>query len=404
MQVFPRSVVVFAFFALASSFVSGSKGASPAYANGADDGISLGGYPLCEASAALIVRCPDARRKKKGKKKSQNMRKKACILVADNEIEDRLFLFETGKSGRTLRNRKQVDIGVLPPRAGEASFELSDIEALARYADGTVLIVGSHSRNSRCEIRPNRRIFAGGRFGRAAFAEPFLETVTPKKSGERFKCKRLFGDDRGADLEKVCAAIKRAEKHADEVVETFGDVDDKDEKRKKEQKSACEKQPAFNIEGALVQSVGDDERLWVGLRAPLVDEYAVLLRQTKKGDAFKFDAAAFIDLDRRGIRELTIVGETLWVIAGPDTDAKESHILWRMDLSALKPGARVRADPEEFTELPKSAEGLVIQDNKAFVFMDGHEPVRPMKDGKATGEKPMICKTPGTYKVIDIPG
>jgi hypothetical protein len=89
----------------------------------------LGTSPLCEASA--IVAAPwDP----------------SLVLVADNEVSDRLFALTVGEDGRL---------------GGQSTLWLPetdhprDIEAMA-VVGREVLLVGSHGRNRRCRRRVGR--------------------------------------------------------------------------------------------------------------------------------------------------------------------------------------------------------------------------------------------------------
>lgn len=83
------------------------------------------GAAMCEPSAALVAPWDPA-----------------IVLVGDNEVKEQLYAFEVTADG--LQLVKALDI---PKDNGGRP---RDIEALAA-SDGSVLIVGSHSRNSRCE-------------------------------------------------------------------------------------------------------------------------------------------------------------------------------------------------------------------------------------------------------------
>jgi len=111
------------------------------------------------------------------------------------------------------------------------------------------------------------------------------------------------------------------------------------------------------------------------------------LRQAGDADRFVFDAVVLVDLGGRGVRELTLDGDTVWGIAGPPEDATVDFELWRLPATALLPAARLRG--ERVTLLPTSSEGLAIIDGRAFVFIDGDE-----------GEPE--CVTPARYVTIDL--
>lgn len=315
---------------------------SVAYAD-ADLPIQLGEYPLCEASAAAIVDCPGS--------------SETCLLVGDNEVRDRLFLFGvTGQGERAkLGQQDEIRISTLPhPGGGE--LELSDIEAIVRLSRKEVVVFGSHSRNSQCDRKKKRRIFAQGNLTVGRLAKSAMNPIGSKKH----KCKRLFGDRMDTVMQRVCDAIERSEDSAEMAFE---------KEDKAERINACNLDPAFNIEGAV--AVGETAEIWIGLRAPLVDDKAVLLRQVPGEDHLKFDAAAFVDLGKSGIRDLTYEQNRVWAISGPPIDGDASHGLWRMNASELEHGAVIQ--PEYIFELPNRAEGLAITNGTAFVVIDGNE-------------------------------
>jgi hypothetical protein len=300
---------------------------------------SLGGPPLCEASAALLVKCPSTDR--------------TCLLVGDNEVRDRLFLFELQDGGSAIRvqSRKEISLKALPPPRGEGAFALSDIESLAGLPSGEVIIYGSHSRNKRCEPKKERRIFAHAFLGVDAMRVGTIGPVRSKKPS----CKQLFDGAEGPLTGAVCRAIEHSEASADQA---------------QGNEQTCSDDPPLNVEGAVaVPGVDGEARVWIGLRAPLVDGKAVLLRQVKDRRSFAFDAVALIDLKENGVRELTFAAGKVWGIAGPRAHSGRPHFLWSFDASALKDGALIA--PAVAGDLPTSAEGLAISGQNAIVLMDG---------------------------------
>lgn len=328
---------------------------------------SLGGYPVCEASAAAVVSCPGST--------------KPCLLVGDNEVNDRLFLYEIDddKNGVHLKDRREIYLTTLPSGDDEGAFKLSDIEAIAGLPSGELIIYGSHSRNKRCKAKGKRRIFAHGILKANELGKG---SNKPVKS-DTHSCARLFGDELDPEMQSVCKAIEGSEEHAEQA---------RIRPTRKEKEQACEADPAFNLEGAVAVPHADGPpRVWIGLRAPLVDNQAVLLRQKKKRKAFEFNAVAFVDLGGRGIRELTFANGRIWGIGGPAADSDAPHILWHVGSDELKHGAKI--EPTVVGELPGLAEGLAILGQHAFVLMDGDQPK------KAT---PMTCATDSEYLVRQI--
>ncbi len=349
---------------------------SPAFGDDSKKvGKSLGGHPVCEASAALIVKCPEES-------------DRHCLLVGDNEKEKNLYLF--GIDGAQLTNGfiQKISLKRLP-HSGGGKFEIGDIEALSRLPSGEVLVYGSHSRNKRCKKKGGERRF----FAKASLSKDGLDP----NSAFTFKakphsCESLFGKNPNPDMQKVCAEVNRTELLAEKA---------KKAETRKLQEKKCNADPAFNLEGAVaVPDADGGARLWIGLRAPLVDGKAVLLRQVKDLDEFKFDGVAFVELGGRsdfpnyGIRELTLSGDRIWGIGGPPSDPskdqkKPHHTLWNFAADRLKNGAVIKKVTEKGT-LPTSSEGLAIHEGRAFVLIDGDEQ-------KNADE----CKVNSTYIVID---
>lgn len=271
-----------------------------------------------------------------------------AVVVVDNEVDDLAFGFESEDGALTAARARNLDLGTIPD--GERPH---DVEAATRVVQYLVL-VGSHSRNKDCEIRPNRErvliatLDASGTKPRREFALDDAEIMQKLRTGDEQRClEELFTISARPypATRAFCHALVAAERAAS--------------------KDAC---ATFAIEGAATLFEAGRERLWLGLRAPLVDGKAVLLRFAKI-DAFRFDAAALVDLGGRGIRELASHDRDLLAIAGPPVDAPAPFALWRLDpqMDPETPFAPtlVRAD------LPTSSEGLLPTDDGALVVVDG---------------------------------
>ena len=99
--------------------------AYPAFASDNPKERSLGGYPLCEASAAIILNCPEDKEKDKDKdKKRDKDGKRLCLLVGDNEVRDRLFLFDIRETNEEalLEDRRELHLNSLSKKD---NFEIS---------------------------------------------------------------------------------------------------------------------------------------------------------------------------------------------------------------------------------------------------------------------------------------
>ncbi len=330
--------------------------------------ISLGGHPVCEASAAAIVPCPDDGGS-------------SCLLVGDNEISDRLFLYRIDiedDEDIELDGPDEIDLSSAAPAPDDQEPGVGDIEALVPLPGGDIVVFGSHSRTKRCRPESERRRIVRGRLQLSKFVNDGPGLVQSDRPG----CASLFGDRRDTTMEIVCFAIEGAEDLAD-YARSLPDKDDR--------KDMCTVDAAFNVEGAVAVPTGAGApRIWVGLRAPVVGGYAVLLRQVLNPNAFAFDAVAFLDLHGFGIRELTFSDGQVWGIGGPRTDEKTEHVLWHFKAEELGHGARIR--PVEEGWLPKFAEGLAIFGKHALVLMDGEE-----ADGDDAS-----CKKKSKYIVLEL--
>ena len=326
----------------------------------------LGSHPLCEASAALPVACASG----------------LCLLVADNEDDNDLYLFQTEVAGG-LRAHRQQRI-----RLGNQA-EVGDIESLAGLGDGQVLVMGSHSRNTRCEPRPKRRRFVTGTLRDAGLAPAGAPVQTDDLS-----CATLFGANLAGrpDLARACESIAAAEQRSDQALTEYqarrqrNDADAEAWARQ-----ACGRAGGFNVEGvaAIPSSVGRE--LWVGLRSPLTGRGEAMLLRMAGPDRLRFDGAAFLDLGGRGVRDLALGGGWLWGVAGPLEDSPEPFQLWRVALRDLRPGVSLK--PEQVGELPTSSEGLALFGPVALLVVDGDR-----------GEAENVCLAPAGQRALALPG
>ena len=304
----------------------------------------LGGFPLCEGSAAVWL--------------GRNH-----VLVGDNEERGSLFAFEL--------NDERLEVSQSVARSLGDGVEISDIEAIVKMGSDQLLVFGSHGRNSRCRVRDNRRRFLRG----TVTAEGVVATGSAVVAmRERISCERLFGEGAGNDpsLGALCERVDAVEQIADGVWDSARSEAEKEE--------ACEEAQAFNAEGAVAVADGGGESVWVGLRSPLIRatageggqdrDMAVLLRM-RGLEEFAFDAAAVVDLYGRGVRELAVSNGTVFVIAGPVADGAGDHGLWAFPSGELQPGASIA--PTFVAELPASAEGLAVIRSTGHVIIDGDQ-------------------------------
>ncbi|MCU0253058.1 MAG: DUF3616 domain-containing protein [Acidobacteria bacterium] len=274
---------------------------------------------LCEASAVLAAPWSPS-----------------LVLVADNEVDDRLFAF--AREGERLVYRYAVQL----PREGRPH----DAEALTAVG-GQLLVVGSHGPSKRGEPKPKRARMAlyapDGAQGTLRLVRGLDgAAVLDAARRDRARCPGLlFVSPPPALAERVCAVLAAA---------------------------------APQIEGAVAVAAAETAvpRVWLGLRTPLLDGSAVLLRLAAGLDALRFDAVALVDLEGRGIRDLASTGEFVAGIAGPAADGSSGWSLWRVKRDALRDGARLV--PARGEALPDGAEGLLALPAGAIVVVDTERP------------------------------
>ncbi len=310
------------------------------------------------------------------------------VVVGDNEVKNRLAVVAIDDSGRldpaTARwlpiEREEGD--------GWDGLKVEDIEALTWLGDQLV-IVGSHSRaNLRdgvCAVDDKRSRIALARVDddRIAVTERVDlqdDTVDGRARGAWTTdgCRARFTTHApGADA--LCAAIGAAEAAA-----ARGEAD------------GCAR--SVNIEGA----VGVDGKLWLGLRAPVLDGGAALLRVATLGrDGPTFDGVATLTLPAPltgyGIRDLASAPDGVAALVGPAPDAAETQpdfAIVQWPSAALTPGATLT--PADRTPVPHFAEGLRIDAGHATLLFDGDAPSKSdRRDGAA-------CRAPSRQLVLPI--
>ena len=303
----------------------------------------LGKFPLCEASAAIS---PEGDR----------------VLVGDNTVPDKLFSFE-------------IENGELEPGSVDYlslghDVRISDIEALTMLKNGEVMVFGSHSRNSQCRPKKNRRRFLRGHLTGGGFEASTHRLVTMKQG---ISCRSLFGYvlPAGQRLAGVCTRLDEVEQAADDI----WDAEWSDERKTKK----CRKAQPFNVEGAVtVTKKGGPEEVWVGLRSPVLpvtsedgDTNMAILMRLRGRDSFKFDAVALVDLGGDGIRGLAFSEGWVFGIAGPSNYREGAFKLWKFPSEELEPEAEITPKVVVSLCAKTSPEGLVVFGSKAHVFFDG---------------------------------
>jgi len=304
--------------------------------------VSSEGTAICEASA--VVRAPwDS----------------DLLIVADNEVHDRLFTFRFDRTTAQLVPEAEIEM----PR----QHRPRDIEALAGLGGDQLVVVGSHSPNSQCEpVRRRRRIrvlhrSASGTFSPVRYLDS--DALLTWVAGNGGACRAWLAATEG-DVDLCTPLVSQSDDDCSE---------------------------ALNIEGAFSTERDGETTFWVGLRGPQHEGRAILGRLTELRTSLRFGRLVSLDLGGLSVRELTVAAEpdgtlVIWGIAGPVEDAPDPFRLFSFPLTRFE-GASVIEPDWHPASLPSSSEGLVIIDARAVVLTDGSG-----HDG--------VCETPSTYTVI----
>jgi len=270
---------------------------------------------LCEASAALAAPWDPE-----------------LVLVGDNEVDDRLFAF--AREGERLVFRRALPL----PKEGRPH----DIEALAAVG-GQLLVVGSHGPAKSGEPRPRR--------ARLAF-------YAPDGPGGSLRLVRALDDAARLDAARRDLAACVATLFTSPAPSQAGAVC----------RALVAAAPQVEAAAAFAGPGSAAPRVWLGLRTPLVEGRAVLLRLTPDLEQLRFDAVALADLAGRGVRELAVRGGMLAGIAGDRGDGDAPSRLWQVSLSDVRDGATLA--PSWGEVLPGDAEGLLPLAAGAIVVVD----------------------------------
>jgi len=240
-------------------------------------------------------------------------------FVVGNDENDALHIYRHGHAEAVGR----VDLSKF---LGTPAGEESDIEGAA--AIGTrVYWITSHGSNSKGKPAPSRQRF---------FATELRPGAPPTLAPVGQATTQLLDDMAGAPALKPYELANAARR-------------------------APEAKGGLNIEGL---AATPDGRLLVGLRNPLTQQHRALVipldnpAEVVQGQHAKFGAAIELDLDRRGIRSIELVGQSYLIVAGPP-DNSGSFALYRwsgrpadapvavadVDLQGLRPEAMFALKP-----------------------------------------------------------
>ncbi|MCC6767335.1 MAG: DUF3616 domain-containing protein [Deltaproteobacteria bacterium] len=315
--------------ALATSLVAGLPAAIPAADLSGLAPTPLRADPdrLCEASAVVAGR-------------------DGAAWVVDRAIDDTLFGFSVKAGALVAVKERNLSLSAIP-----APMRPHDVEAAAIVIRSLVL-VGSHARGASCEVRPERERILVAELDQSgpALREPRAIDDAPLMAS-------LWGADERTCLESLFTPTGRAIDASRALCRTLVAAE------RAASKDAC---GTLAIAGAAVVVQGARERLWLGLRAPLVDGKAALIRMANL-DALRFDMAALVDLGGSGIRELAGHGRSLFAVAGPAVDGSDPFALY-----AVTPRSDETFDARRLRgDLIPSSGGLLPADAGLVAIVDG---------------------------------
>ena len=201
-------------------------------------------------------------------------------FAVGNDENDTLHIYRRGQA-------QAVGSLDLSKFLGTRPGEESDIEGAA--AIGTrVYWITSHGRNSKGKAQPSRHRF---------FATELRPGAPPSLAPVGEPYARLLRDMEDTDALKPYKLADAA-------------------------RLAPEAEGGLNIEGL---AATPDGRLLIGLRNPLPRQRALVIpldnpAEVVQGKRAKFGAPIELDLDRRGIRSIDLVGTSYLIVAGPPAD------------------------------------------------------------------------------------
>lgn len=239
-----------------------------------------------------------------------------------------------------------------------------DLEGLTPLRDALVA-TGSFGRSRTCKVRPERArllLWPAARPTEARARE--LPHLAEALQSERACLEALFVTPPPEGAAGLCRVLVEAERGAN--------------------RQSC---PTLNVEAIVADPAG---ALWLGLRRPLLDGRAVLVRVAPGASLLRFDAVATLSLGRRGLRDAAVDGGNLLLLAGPVDDGPELFTLESVPLTALVPGAAL-TPASKGRSLPRGAEALAPAPDGLWVLTDGG---RVDKDDAA-------CRTPPVSLLLE---
>lgn len=320
-------------------------------------------------------------------------------VAGDNNISiQRLELLEDGSYGKAV-NFFLKDFIDLPAQTGEADIEGMDI------AGNYLWLAGSHSykrkkarqesgdpdkeieRLTKVKLDPNRNLLA-------------RIPIVQDQSGA-FVLHKTCPHPQNSEETLTAASLKTYEKKWSQL----------SKKLKKDKHLAPfiglpGKENGFDIEGLAVYK----DKIFLGLRGPVLRGWAIILEvqleEAKEGQLqLKMDEESgayylkhFVNLHGMGIRELTIEGDDILILAGPtmELDGSMEVYRWKNGTQHARHQQVKREHIESLLQLPyrykqhgvNKAEGLALMDDYSILLVyDSPDDKRKLGDYKVKADR-----------------
>ncbi len=252
---------------------------------------------------------------------------KLLIIGADEGNKVKILKLN-GSSYQTVGSGIELDI----------AKEEIDIEGIARE-NNTVYVVGSHSWK-RKKIDPKKSYQAN--------QETMFSAGAVESEPDR-DCLFRFQLDAGGNVSALEETNLRSIIDTNPLLNRFSHIPSKEN--------------GVDIEGIAVR----DEQLYIGFRGPVLRENWVPILKCKFSKPIAGADLVFINLDGRGVRDITRVSEGFLILAGPMGDGPGSYQAYFWDGEDCLPGTRTSGKVGQIKllgEIPvyenTKAEGLAL--------------------------------------------
>lgn len=276
----------------------------------------------------------------------------------------------------------------LPSKDEEGKIEEIDIEGLD-YKDDYLWLIGSHSlkRKKPDDEKPDEK--------------KLKQLAKVSSDGNRFLLARIpLKEDNGLlapvkeciiNSRQLTAAKLKGGAGSNELMACLGEDD-----HLKDFFSIPGKDNGFDIEGLAI----DNNRIFIGLRGPVLRGYAIILEvqvETDNNDPSLLKLAGdgnngsyrkyFLDLGGLGIREISIDKEDILILAGPTMDLDGPVTVFRWENYAQQKGSFVSADAvKEILEVPFGKEEDHAEGMTRFSIKSGKATALLLVNDSASGQ------------------